>query len=223
MKSVVGGFLLTIEGIGGSGKSTLAKLLREHLATDGWDVRASREPGATELGASLRSVLLAKDPMPAPWTEAFLFEADRAQTYHELLRPALDEGAVIVSDRGPFGTIAYQAYGRGLDLRLIDDMTSAAWDGTRPDLTFVVDLEGRLGLGRKAGSSEADRFDEEDLAFTSRVRAGYLFAASRLGPAAVVVDASRRLPEVFEQVRRVTTERLQAASASRPSGERHSE
>lgn len=223
MKSVVGGFLVALEGIGGSGKSTLAKLLLEHLAAEGWDVRASREPGATELGTSLRNVLLAKDPVPAPWTEAFLFEADRAQTYHELLRPALDEGAVIVSDRGPFGTIAYQAYGRGLDLRLIDDMTHAAWDGTRPHLTFVVDLEARLGLGRKAGSSEADRFDEEDLAFTSRVREGYLFAASRLGPAAVVVDASRPLADVFAQVRALTTERLHAASASRSSGDRFSE
>ena len=210
MRSISGGFLLVFEGIGGSGKSTLAELLREQLASGGWDVRASREPGATHLGESLRSVLLAKDPMPAPWTEAFLFEADRAQTYHELLRPALDEGAVIVSDRGPFGTIAYQAYGRGLDLRLIDDMTQAAWDETMPDLSIVVDVDVRLGLSRKAGSGERDRFDEEDLAFTSRVREGYLFAASRFGPAAVVVDGSSPLSDVFEQVRTVTASRLQA-------------
>jgi dTMP kinase len=209
VKSVVGGFLLTFEGIGGSGKSTLAKLLREHLAAEGWDVRASREPGATPLGGSLRTLLLARDGMLAPWTEAFLFEADRAQTYHEVLRPALDEGAVIVSDRGPFGTIAYQAHGRGLELPLIDDMSRAAWDGTEPDLIFVVDVDAPLGLSRKAGSAEGDRFDDEDLAFTSRVRDGYLFAASRFGPRAVVVDGTSPLPELFEQVRQVTVARLQ--------------
>ncbi len=209
MRSVGGGFLLVFEGIGGSGKTTLAELLREHLATEGWDVRASREPGATLLGGSLRSLLLAKDPVPAPWTEAFLFEADRAQTYYEVLRPVLDEGAVIVSDRGPFGTIAYQAFGRGLDLRLIDDMSQAAWAGTKPDLIIVVDVDARLGLSRKAGSGEQDRFDDEDLAFTSRVREGYLFAASRFGSSAVVVDGSSPLSEAFEQVRTVTASRLQ--------------
>ncbi len=208
MKSVVGGFLLVFEGIGGSGKTTLAELLREHLSTEGWDVRASREPGATQLGGSLRSLLLAKDPIPAPWTEAFLFEADRAQTYHELLRPALDDGAVIVSDRGPFGTIAYQAFGRGLDLGLIDEMSQAAWGGTKPDLIIVVDVAARLGLSRKAGSGEQDRFDDEDVAFTSRVREGYLFAASRFGPAAVVVDGSSSLSEAFERVRTVAASRL---------------
>ena len=208
VRSIAGGFLLILEGIGGSGKTTLAELLREHLATEGWDIRASREPGATRLGGSLRSLLLAKDPIPAPWTEAFLFEADRAQTYHEVLRPALDEGAIIVSDRGPFGTIAYQAYGRGLDLRLIDDMSQAAWAGTKPDLIIVVDVDARLGLSRKASSGEQDRFDDEDLAFTSRVREGYLFAASRSGPAAIVVDGSLPLSEVFEQVRTVTASRL---------------
>lgn len=208
MKSVTGGFLVVFEGIGGSGKTTLAELLREHLTTEGWDVRASREPGATHLGGSLRSLLLAKDPVPAPWTEAFLFEADRAQTYHEVLRPALDDGAVIVSDRGPFGTIAYQAYGRGLDLGLIDDMSQAAWAGTKPDLIIVVDVAARLGLSRKAGSREQDRFDDEDLAFTSRVREGYIFAASRFGPAAVVVDGSLPLSEAFEQVRTVADSSL---------------
>lgn len=208
MKSIPEGFLLAFEGIGGSGKTTLAGLLREHLASEGWDVRASREPGGTPLGASLRGLLLAKDQTPAPWTEAFLFEADRAQTYHEVLRPALDEGAVIVSDRGPFGTVAYQAFGRGLDLRLIDEMSQAAWAGTEPNLVFVVDVDAHVGLVRKAGNVEHDRFDEEDLAFTSRVREGYLFAASRFGPAAVVVDGSSPLSDTFERVRTLTLSSL---------------
>lgn len=208
MRRIVGGFLITFEGIGGSGKSTLARLLREHLAQVGWAVRASREPGATNLGTSLRDLLLSGETTPAPWTEAFLFEADRAQTYAEVLRPALEEGAVVVSDRGPFGTVAYQGFGRGLAVGLIDEMSAAAWAGLTPDLTFVVDVEPRLGLSRKTGASEHDRFDEEDLAFTSRVRDGYLFSASRHDETAVLVDGSQPITSAFESVRAATEQRL---------------
>jgi dTMP kinase len=213
MRSITGGFLLVFEGIGGSGKTTLARLLREHLAKEGWDVRASHEPGATELGRSLRTILLSDDLTPAPWAEAFLFEADRAQTYYERVRPALEDGAIVVSDRGPFGTIAYQAYGRGLELRLIDEMSQAAWAGATPDLIFLVDVDPRLGLSRKAGNVEQDRFDDESMAFTSRVRDGYLFAASRFGSGAVVLDGSSPLSETFERVVSVASLRLQDRSA----------
>lgn len=207
MTRVAAGFLITFEGIGGSGKSTLARLLREHLAQVGWDVRASREPGATSLGVSLRTLLLSGDA-PVPWAEAFLFEADRAQTYAEVLRPALEKGAVVVSDRGPFGTVAYQGFGRGLSVDLIDAMTTAAWDGRAPDLSFVIDVEPKLGLLRKTGADEQDRFDDEDLAFTSRVRDGYLFCASRHEDFVVVVDGSQEIASAFARVRAITERRL---------------
>jgi len=216
MKRVATGFLITFEGIGGSGKSTLARLLREHLQQVGWDVRASREPGATKLGVSLRALLLSGETTPVPWAEAFLFEADRTQTYGEVLRPALEEGAVVVSDRGPFGTVAYQGFGRGLRVSLIDDMTAAAWDGRTPDLAFVVDVEPKLGLSRKAGADEQDRFDDEDLAFTSRVREGYLFCASR-HDAAVLVDGSQPITDAFAHVWAVAEQRLADRARTRAS------
>ena len=217
MRRIAGGFLITFEGIGGSGKSTLARMLREHLSQLAWEVRASREPGATKLGAALRDLLLSGDTTPAPWTEAFLFEADRAQTFAEVLRPALEEGAIVISDRGPFGTVAYQGFGRGLAVGLIDEMSTAAWVGLGPDLTFVVDVEPKLGLSRKTGASEHDRFDEEDLAFTSRVRDGYLFSASRHEETAVLVDGSQPLASAFEHVRAATEQRLAARSTQGPS------
>lgn len=216
MRRMAGGFLITFEGIGGSGKSTLARMLQEHLSQLGWDVRASREPGATKLGASLRDLLLSGETTPAPWTEAFLFEADRAQTYAEVLRPALEEGATVISDRGPFGTVAYQGFGRGLAMGLIDEMSTAAWAGLAPDLTFLVDVEPKLGLSRKTGASEHDRFDEEDLAFTSQVREGYLFAASRQGETAVLVDGSQPLASAFDRVKAATEQRLAARVTSGP-------
>lgn len=213
MRSIPKGFLIVFEGIGGSGKTTLAAMLREHLTTAGWDVRASREPGATELGMALRRILLDKDQHPTPWTEAFLFEADRAQTYAEVLTPALNAGAIVVSDRGPFGTIAYQGLGRGLDLGLIEAMSDAAWSQIKPQLVIVVDVDARLGLSRKMGSTDEDRFDDEDLAFTSRVREGYLLAARQFGPAAVVVDGAAPLAEAFEQVREIATAALRQGMA----------
>lgn len=175
----------------------------------GWVVRPSREPGATKLGTSLRDLLLSGETIPAPWTEAFLFEADRAQTYAEVLRPALEDGAVVVSDRGPFGTVAYQGFGRGLAVGLIDEMSAAAWAGLTPDLTFVVDVEPRLGLSRKTGASEHDRCD------------GYLFSASRHEETAVVVDGSQPITSAFESLRAATERRLAdrlrtAASTQRP-------
>jgi dTMP kinase len=209
-QAVKGGFLVVFEGIGGSGKSTLARRLGEGLHAAGWAVRATREPGGTELGSAIRTILLRQGGAPDPWAEAFLFEADRAQTYSEVLRPSLEAGAIVISDRGPLGTIAYQGYGRALDLSLIDAMSETAWRGLKADLVFVVDVEPRLGLARKRASQEDDRFDQEDLDFQSRAREGYLFAAKRIGADAVVLDGASAPDVAFGQVWERTVARLEA-------------
>lgn len=190
-QTVPGGLLIVIEGIGGSGKSTLARGLADSLERDGWQVVRTKEPGGTELGQALRTILLSAATQIDPWTEAFLFEADRAQTNAEVLVPALAAGSVVISDRGPFGTVAYQGHGRALDVELIEAMSDAAWRGRRADLVVVVDVEPRVGMARKRGATEADRFDDEDLAFQARVRDGYLAAARRRGPDTLVIDGSR--------------------------------
>jgi dTMP kinase len=209
-RSITGGFLVVFEGIGGSGKSTLARRLGEGLEAAGWAVRTTREPGGTELGSAIRAILLGKGQAPDPWAEAFLFEADRALTYAEVLKPSLEAGAVVVSDRGPFGTVAYQGFGRSLDLSLIDAMSEAAWRGLSSDLVFVVDVEPRVGLARKRGSDEHDRFDQEDLDFQERAREGYLFAAKRRGAGTLVLDGALPSDQAFGQVWEETLERLEA-------------
>jgi dTMP kinase len=212
-RPIPGGFLVVFEGIGGSGKSTLARRLGQRLEAAGWAVRMTREPGGTELGSAIRAILLGKGQAPDPWAEAFLFEADRALTYAEVLKPSLEAGAIVVSDRGPFGTVAYQGYGRALDLSLIDAMSETAWRGLKADLVFVLDVEPRVGLARKRGSQEHDRFDQEDLDFQSRAREGYLFAATRRGVGTVVLDGSLPPDEAFGQVWKSTVAHLEARLA----------
>jgi dTMP kinase len=199
--------LIVFEGIGGSGKSTLAARLARHLESSGWDVVRTREPGGTQIGEVLRTLLLGGIKMDA-WSEAFLFEADRAQTYSAVIEPSLRDGRIVVSDRGPFGTVAYQGHGRRLDISLIEAMSSAAWRGRLADLVFVCDVEPDLAMARKAGSLEPDPFDAETLSFQRRVRAGYLEAAKRFRGAADVIDVSQDADTVFYVVRDAVERRL---------------
>jgi dTMP kinase len=173
-------------------------------------ITRSREPGATPLGRELRRILISGEHQPTPWTEAFLFQADRTQTYEEVIIPALNQGRVVVSDRNLYGTIAYQGFGGNLSIDLIDAMTKVATGGHYPDLIFVADLEPSQAIARKAGAAERDRFDEKALAFQVRVRDGYLFAAGRDSDRAHVLDASRPLDEVARLVAAITTEKLAA-------------
>ena len=186
------------------------------MATDGYRVTSSREPGATSLGVELRRLLLDPDRPTVRWAEAFLFEADRAQTYAEVIQPAVARGEIVVSDRNLYGTIAYQGYGRELNLELIDSMTAAAIVGLYPDIIFVVDVEPKLGLARKLGQAEADRFDREALDFQGRVRNGYLFAASRDGGRAFVLDGNRSSEEVFAEAIRVLRPALEERGLTKP-------
>lgn len=206
--------LITFEGIGGSGKSSVVTRVREWLSGSGVEVVHTREPGGTPLGETLRAVVTGKreGQTPTPWAEAFLFEADRAQTFAEVIFPALWEGRVVLSDRGEYGTVAYQGYGRGLPVDAIDRMTALATAQRRPDLALVLDLPADLAMTRRHQAPTDDRFDHEKLAFQERVRQGYLFAAERDGPRARVVDASRPADEVFGEVRALILEVLRSRS-----------
>jgi dTMP kinase len=213
---IPGGFLVVFEGIGGSGKSTLAATLGDALERQGWPVERTCEPGGTKLGLRLRAMLKGRKYATCPWSEAFLFEADRAQTYSSVIEPALRAGRVVVSDRGPFGTIAYQGFGRRLDLGLIRAMNEAAWCSRRAHLVFVLDIDSALALQRVASRhDETDRFDEEKLAYQETVRQGYLTAAHDFGPTAHVLDGARRPEELFEQAWTLTQYRLNEAMGSR--------
>ena len=203
------GRLIAIEGIDGSGKSTQARLLSEALGAE-----LTREPGATALGRALRQLLL--EPSGAAVdgvAEALLMAADRAEHVAEVLRPALDEGRWVVSDRYSASTLAYQGHGRGLALDQLEHVIAWATAGLRADLTVLVDVEPQVALARAV--VPADRFEQLGGEFQARVRQGYLALAAADADGWVVVDGSRPVDEVAQAVRHAVDVRLGPAPATR--------
>ena len=181
---------VTFEGVDGSGKSTQAGLLAERLAAEGRDVVATREPGGTELGERVRDLLLGGGEVAA-WAEAALFAAARAQLVAEVIRPALDRGAVVVCDRYLDSSLAYQGIARGLGLERVLELNLTVVEGLLPDRTFLLLLEPAAAAARMDGSP--DRIERAGEAFVGRVDAGYRELAARFPERIVPLDG--RLPE----------------------------
>lgn len=168
------GVFIVLEGIEGSGKTTAARRLAARLAAEGYDVVATREPGGSAIGERIRSLLLDEPVALCAETEALLFAAARAQHVREVIRPALERGAVVVCDRFVDSSLAYQWGGRGLPR---DDVLAAqvlATQGLEPDITILLDLPVDVGLARRAGDvGQTNRIDDESRAFHERVRSAY--------------------------------------------------
>lgn len=214
------GLFITFEGGEGTGKSTQLKALLAHLRASGWDPVETRDPGGTPIGKQIRGLLL--DPAHggmAAVSELFLYEASRAQLVHEVLRPALDAGRIVLCDRFTDSTVAYQGYGRGLDLDLIARMNALAADGLRPDLTFLLDLDPEVGLTRATqrlaqSQGRHDRIEEEVLTFHQRVRAGYRAIAAAEPGRVAVLDAARGMAEIGDEICRRVGELLRRSGLS---------
>jgi dTMP kinase len=169
---------ITFEGPDGSGKSTQARQLAEYLQSRGEDVLLTREPGGTAIGDQIRNILHSHDNAAmAATTEFFLYNAARAQIVAEVIRPALAAGKVVLSDRFADSTVAYQGYGRQLDLNLVHRITDLATAGLKPDLTFFIDISVEEGLRRRkdghAHGAEWNRMDSQSREFYERARRGY--------------------------------------------------
>ena len=201
------GRLIAIEGIDGSGKTSQIRL----LAGDGESTGAlvvTSEPGSTTLGAQLRSLLLRPDlPPVAERSEALLMAADRAQHVAEVVAPALAAGRWVVTDRFSGSTLAYQGYGRGLDLEELKRLVSWATAGVTPDLNVLVDVPLDVARARRR-SGEDDRLESLDEAFHERVRRGYLALAEADPARWVVVDGVGDLLDVAERLRTAVVSRL---------------
>jgi dTMP kinase len=200
---------LTFEGPDGCGKSTQAKRLAEALKVDGHRVLLTREPGGTAISDQIRRVLMSLDNRRmAPRTEFLLFTSSRAQLVHEVIRPHLESGGIVVSDRFYDSSFAYQGYGHGLDLEALRAITTFATDGLTPDLTLLLDLPVNVGLARRKDGGNWNRLDDYDLEFHERVREGYLSLARAEPERWVVIDADAPLEKVHLAVRQVVEERI---------------
>jgi dTMP kinase len=203
------GRFISFEGIEGSGKSTQAKLLYDYLSNKQVEVILTEEPGGTQIGAKIRSVLLAVEHREmTPLTELLLYNASRAQHIQEVILPALNRGAFVITDRFTDSTIAYQGYGRGLDLQMIDSMDMLATGRLRPDITLLLDLDVKTGLQRNRGVNKKDRLELEDVSFHERVRNGYhMIAAQDLGRIKLI-RVTADIGETHREITRVISETI---------------
>lgn len=202
---------ITFEGPDGSGKTTQIQLLVDWLREQGYEVVLTREPGGTEIGDGIRAVL--HDPTHTAMdarTEILLYSADRAQHVAQHIRPALAAGKIVISDRYADSTLAYQGYGRQLDLDALRTITAFATGGLTPDLTLYFDISPEEGLRRRqTGGQEWNRLDAEALEFHERVRAGYMELIQQNPGRWVVIDAARSVEEVQANLRAQVEARLE--------------
>jgi len=214
----VPGTFITFEGIDGSGKSTQLRLLGNFLSANGCDALLTREPGGTTLGSRLRAALLDAKEEVDPLTELLVFAADRAQHVRRKLRPALETGQVVISDRYADATVAYQGAGRGFSPELISQIVQLATEGLKPDLTLLFDLSikestnrmARRTGGKSSGKLSRDRLDIENADFHSRVRDAYLQIALREPERVKLIDTSGPVEKTQERVKEIIVPFLQS-------------
>lgn len=201
------GKFITFEGIDGSGKSTQLRLLAGDLRMRGFDVLTTLQPGGTPLGRRLREAFLETEETVHPMAELLLFAADRAQHVNFLIKPALEAGKIVISDRYADATVAYQGAGRGFDEKIVSQVIKLATDGLKPDLTLYFDVPIEKAIIRTTSRTDEEtkrnRMDGEDSEFYARVRAGYMKIAEREPKRFRVIDASGPIDEVHQKVTEV--------------------
>jgi dTMP kinase len=202
---------ITIEGGEGAGKSAVSGELAARMTASGVDLVTTFEPGGTALGRELRSLLFREQPATmepiSPWTETFLFLAGRAHHVETVIRPTLARGGVVLCDRFADSTIAYQAYGRQLDLERVREVNLLATDGLQPNLTLFLDVPALEGL-RRAHPEEQDRIGMETVEFHDRVLEGYRRLALAEPDRIRTIDAGQPLAHVIEEAWALISPRL---------------
>lgn len=202
------GKFITLEGVEGTGKTTQCALLCDYLQGRQVDVMETREPGGTSVGEKIRRILLSPaGDDPSVKTELLLFIAARAQLVRDVIAPALESGKWVVCDRFSDATIAYQGYGRGIDVEVVSNLDNFATGGLKPDRTILLDMDVETGIKRAvAGKAEfstsnsGDRMEKEEVEFHRRVREGYLWLAGREPARIKTISATGPIGDVHKAV-----------------------
>lgn len=201
------GLFITFEGADGCGKTTQLNLLAEYLKNKGFGVATTRETGAKGLGEKIREIVLHYDGEISSNAEAFLFLADRAQNVDKIIKPAMEEGKIVLCDRHTDSTLAYQGYGRGVDIERARMLNKIATSGLVPDLTFVFDVDVETSMAR-VGKTK-DRIESAGTDFHEKVRNGYLELAKAEPERIKVINSNDTIENIFEQVKEITNKLIQ--------------
>ena len=192
------GLFITFEGCDGCGKTTQLELLAKFLEEKGYDVVVTREPGAKGLGTKLREILLNYNGEVSSNCESFLFLADRAQHIDTLVKPAITEGKIVLCDRHIDSTVAYQGYGRGINLEQINYLNNLATSGLKPDLTLLFDVDTETSMQR-VGKNK-DRMESAGIEFQEKVRHGYLTLAKEEPKRIRIFDSRKTIEQLHQEV-----------------------
>lgn len=201
---------ITFEGIEGSGKTTQIERLKRYLTRRGLLCKVTREPGGPEISEKIRAILLnPKHREMVPISELLLYEASRAQHVHEVIKPLLEKGVVVLSDRFTDSSIAYQGYGRKLDIKFVEKLNRLVSQGIKPDVTFLLDCPFDVGLKRamrrnvRLRNEKEGRFEKEEMQFHQRVRRGYLSLVKKEPNRIRLIDTRVGEERVFEEIRKI--------------------
>ncbi len=192
------GLFITFEGADGCGKSTQMTLLKEYLLNKGYEIVETREPGGKGLGERIRDILLNYDGEVSNRCESFLFLADRAQNIDVIVKPAIQQGKIVLCDRHTDSSVAYQGYGRGLNIDEINRLNNLSTGGLKPDLTYVFDVDIETSMQRVG--TEKDRMESSGKEFFNKVRQGYLELAKKEPERIKVIDSTKPIEDVFANV-----------------------
>lgn len=204
------GIFISIEGMDGSGKTTQIQMLREYFEKEGRKVIITREPGGTRISEDIRETILdIRNQEMGDITEALLYAASRAQHVHELIKPALERGDIVICDRFVDSSIVYQGFARGLGEEMVRTINNYAIQGIMPDITFFLDIDHATGMERKKNQQELDRLEAEKERFHQLVREGYHRLIEKEGNRIISVDASRSIETIHQDLVRAVLSKIE--------------
>ncbi|WIV12320.1 dTMP kinase [Proteiniborus sp. MB09-C3] len=196
------GLFITLEGPDGSGKSTIARFLADYIKEKGYDVITTREPGGTKISEDIRDIILDNNNTSMSYvTEALLYAASRAQHVSQKIRPAIDEGKVIICERFVLSSLVYQGIGRGLGIEKVKEINDFAIQGVEPDLILFFDIPPEIAIRRKTKKNQGDRLEREKLDFHRKVYEGYLSLMEVYEGKIKTIDATKTKNDTFQQAK----------------------